>query len=230
MGYAVSAPAAYGHGGYIDSGLDYARNSYPAYAPHSMSRRRSNPWYDDNYDYGESYRDYDDPYSHTLGRSIMPSNAMVPAAPPMRQRRASFVTPVNNRDMYSQYRHGGRPGSMSIKFKRKGSFVAGIGLDEAQSHVRLSNNDGYSLYDLHADSRGSILLKVKWMGHSSLTYEIPLDAYDGRVNLSTLARRVSRACVHYLQSNVIPVVWERVELHHLEEISYGIWQPMLSTR
>lgn len=50
---------------------------------------------------------------------------------------------------------------MSIKFKRKGSFVAGIGLDEAQSHVRLSNNDGYSLYDLHADSRGSILLKVK---------------------------------------------------------------------
>ena len=34
-----------------------------------------------------------------------------------------------------------------------------------------------------------------------MTYEIPLDAsgYDGRVSLQTLARRVSRACVHYLQ-------------------------------
>ena len=51
--------------------------------------------------------------------------------------------------------------STVIKFKRKGSFVAGIGLDEAQSHIRLSNNDAYSLYDFHADSRGRILLKVK---------------------------------------------------------------------
>ena len=32
-----------------------------------------------------------------------------------------------------------------------------------------------------------------------MTYEIPLDGYDGRINLQTLARRVSRACVHYLQ-------------------------------
>lgn len=82
----------------------------------------------------------------------------------MRHRRhsaVSFVTPAGGRDVYSQYRHGGRPGSLSIKFKRKGSFMAGIGLDEAQSHMRLSNNDAYSLYDLHADSRGRILLKVK---------------------------------------------------------------------
>lgn len=81
----------------------------------------------------------------------------------MRHRRhstVSFVTP-SGRDVYSHYRHGTRPGNLSIKFKRKGAFVAGIGLDEAQSHVRLSNNDAYSLHDLHADPRGRILLKVK---------------------------------------------------------------------
>jgi hypothetical protein len=151
--------------------------------------------------------------------SSYPYGSMI-SAPPLRHRRASavsFANPASHRDIYSHYRRGGRPGSLRIKFKRKGSFVAGIGLDEAQSHTRLSNNDAYSLYDLHADSRGRILLKVKvrsdflfslncqvklgqqWLGYSSLTYEIPLDAYDGHVNLSTLARRISRACVHYLQ-------------------------------
>jgi len=73
----------------------------------------------------------------------------------------SYVSPLNGRETYSHYRHGGRPGSLSIKFKRKGAFMAGIGLDEAQSHIRLSNNDAYSLHDLHADSRGRILLKVE---------------------------------------------------------------------
>jgi hypothetical protein len=32
------------------------------------------------------------------------------------------------------------------------------------------------------------------------------------------------------QANVIPILWDRVHLHHLEEIAYGIWQPMLSAR
>ncbi|KAF9569414.1 hypothetical protein CPC08DRAFT_623846 [Agrocybe pediades] len=122
------------------------------------------------------------------------------------------------------------PSAIHIKFKRKGSFTSGIGLDEAQSHIRLSGNDAYSFHDLHADGRGRIHLRVKWTGYSSLTYEIPLDGYDGRVDLQTLARRVSRACVHYLQANVIPIVWDGVLLHHLEEVSYGVWQPMLSTR
>lgn len=36
-----------------------------------------------------------------------------------------------------------------------------------------------------------------------MTYEIPLDGYDGRVSLQTLARRVSRACVHYLQASTL---------------------------
>jgi hypothetical protein len=261
MGYAVSAPAAYGHGGYIDSGVGsfsslyltlslshldtskYTPNSYSMYAPQPISRRLTGPsklifpfpmilkdlilthsykaGYDDNYDYGDSY--YDD---HHHSRSATPHSftsyphSSMISAPQMRHRRASgvsFAEPLSHRDIYSHYRRGSRPGSLRIKFKRKGAFVAGVGLDEAQSHTRLSNNDGYSLYDLHADSRGRILLKVKvsnnslfslnhyvkldqqWLGYSSLTYEIPLDAYDGRVNLSTLARRVSRACGHYLQ-------------------------------
>ena len=30
------------------------------------------------------------------------------------------------------------------------------------------------------------------------------------------------------QANVIPILWDRVQLHHLEEVAYGVWQPMLS--
>lgn len=40
---------------------------------------------------------------------------------------------------------------------------------------------------------------LQWTGYTSLTYEIPLDVHDGRVSMQSLARRVSRACVHYLQ-------------------------------
>jgi hypothetical protein len=61
-------------------------------------------------------------------------------------------------------------------------------------------------------------------------YEVPLDTYDGRVSLQTLARRVSRACVHYFQSHIIPISFDRLELHHLEEHSYGVWQAMLAMR
>ena len=32
-----------------------------------------------------------------------------------------------------------------------------------------------------------------------MTYELPADSYDGRVELQTLARRIARACVHYIQ-------------------------------
>lgn len=57
---------------------------------------------------------------------------------------------------------GGYPGAINIKFKRKGSFVgSGIGLDEAQQRVKLSNNDTYSFHDMHADSRRRIYLKIK---------------------------------------------------------------------
>ena len=83
-----------------------------------------------------------------------------------------------------------------------------------------------------------------------MTYEIPVDGYEGRVQLQTLARRIARACVHFLQvnacsstpinvangshpaslqANMIPISWDRVILYHLEEISIGVWQPVLST-
>lgn len=54
------------------------------------------------------------------------------------------------------------PGSLKIKFRRKGSLSAGISLREAQDHyIRLSCNDYYSLYDFHADSHSRILLRIQ---------------------------------------------------------------------
>ncbi len=125
--------------------------------------------YDDYNDFGDAQY-YDGGYSRSVTpHSLvpqphhMPTN-MVTVPPPMRHRRhstVSYVAAPVGRDAYSHYRHGTRPGSLAIKFKRKGAFMAGIGLDEAQSHVRLSNNDAYSVHDLHADGRGRILLKIK---------------------------------------------------------------------
>lgn len=31
------------------------------------------------------------------------------------------------------------------------------------------------------------------------------------------------------QANMVPISWDRVILYHLEEISIGVWQPVLST-
>lgn len=62
-------------------------------------------------------------------------------------------------------------------------------------------------------------------------------AFQGHVSIT--CRRVTSVLVlakktltmaDTVQANIIPVVWDRVELHHLEEVSYGVWQPMLSTR
>lgn len=38
-----------------------------------------------------------------------------------------------------------------------------------------------------------------------MTYEIPVDGYDGRVSLQTVARRIARACVHFLQVSAYSV-------------------------
>ncbi|KAF8165079.1 hypothetical protein B0H34DRAFT_780060 [Crassisporium funariophilum] len=195
---------------------------YQIYGPPSsavvpMARRLTGGGYDNM---EEPY--YDERQMSAVGHHAPMSSMIMP-----RQRRHSTVSFAARPPAVDAYR---LPSSIHIKFRRKGSFVAGIGLDEAQSRIRLSGNDGYSFHDLHADSRRRIYLRIKWVGYSSLTYEIPLDGYDGRVDLQTLARRVSRACVHYLQANVIPIPWDRVQLHHLEEVSYGVWQPMLSTR
>ena len=95
---------------------------------------------------------------------------------------------------------------------------SGIDLGEAQGNVRLSGNDLYTFHDLHTDDRRRIHLVVQvgsiclicnylstdpmveqWGGYQPLTYEIPLDGYDGLVDLQALARRTARAVIHYLQ-------------------------------
>lgn len=37
-----------------------------------------------------------------------------------------------------------------------------------------------------------------------MTYELPVDTYDGRVELQTVARRIARACCHFLQVSMRP--------------------------
>lgn len=39
-----------------------------------------------------------------------------------------------------------------------------------------------------------------------MTYEIPVDGYEGRVQLQTVARRIARACVHFLQVSTCPAL------------------------
>jgi len=206
---------------------DYPQPSYSIYGPPPptvpLTHRLTAPGAYDDIDIRDSYYPDDRP----LSRAALTPMVGIHNLPRMRHRRHSTVSFITSPPAIDAYR---RPSSINIKFKRKGAFLAGITLAEAQSsHVRLSGNDLYTTHDFHAGRHRTIYLRVKWTGYTSLTYEIPLDVHDGRVSMQSLARRVSRACVHYLQANVIPVPWDRVELHHLEEVSYGVWQPMLST-
>ena len=59
------------------------------------------------------------------------------------------------------YRAGRALSGTVVKFKRKGGFRSGITLGEAMSDAHLSSNDYYSLYDLNADARGRIILKIR---------------------------------------------------------------------
>ncbi|KAJ3773963.1 hypothetical protein FB446DRAFT_787308 [Lentinula raphanica] len=224
---------------------------YDAYNPHSLSRRPS--MYGGSsyaYDHGGYHHDgynsmYGAPYSMgavtpmmgsayddmSMRESYYPDIRRPVSAMSVRPRRHSAVSAMSRVPLPPPLDAFRRASSIHIKFKRRGSLMAGISLAEAQGYARLSNNDYYSLHDLHADRRHTIFLKIRWAGYNSLTYEIPLEAsYDDRINLQTLARRISRACVHYLQANRIPIPWDRVDLHHIEEISYGVWQPMLTSR
>ncbi|KAJ8456714.1 hypothetical protein ONZ51_g4010 [Trametes cubensis] len=205
-------PTEYGYQDPIYAGAygeTYPQGAYPVYtAQRTVSQ------------YGRAYDDLDlrDPYYADRHYS----------ASQMRRRRSSMSRSLSRmgRPMLDGYR---RMSSSVIKFKRKGGFRSGITLGEAMSDAHLTNNYDYSVYDLNADGRGRIILKVKWTGYNSMTYEIPVDTYDGRVELQTIARRIARACVHFLQTNVIPVSWDRVVLYHLEELSPGTWQPVLSS-
>ncbi|KAI0069183.1 hypothetical protein BV25DRAFT_1791661 [Artomyces pyxidatus] len=124
-----------------------------------------------------------------------------------------------------------RIGGTHIKFRVKGSYHPGVTLGEAMGNVRLSSSSAYTFHELNTDSRGRLTLRVRWGGYRSLTYEIPVSGYeDGRyVNLQSLARRISRAIVHFLTTNAIAIPWDRVVLHRLEETSLGVWVPVLTT-
>ena len=39
----------------------------------------------------------------------------------------------------------------------------------------------------------------QWTGYPTLTYEVPIDGYDGRISLQTLMRRIARGCLHFVQ-------------------------------
>jgi len=116
-----------------------------------------------------------------------------------------------------------------VRFKRKGAFRSGISLGEAQANVRLAGHDSYTFNDLGVDHRGKIYVKVSWPGYSPLNYEIPVDGYGGLIDLQSLTRRIGRAVSHYLQANIIPIPWDRIELSHMEEVSMGTWHLKMTT-
>ncbi|KAA1466045.1 hypothetical protein DENSPDRAFT_768703 [Dentipellis sp. KUC8613] len=120
-------------------------------------------------------------------------------------------------------------GGTHIKFRVKGSWRQGVTLGEAMANVRLSNSSTYSFHDLNVDNRGRLILRVRWTGYRSLTYEIPVSGYGGSVHMQSLARRIARAIVHFLTTNAITIPWDRVVLHRLEEMSLGTWMPVLTT-
>ncbi|OSX59308.1 hypothetical protein POSPLADRAFT_1150023 [Postia placenta MAD-698-R-SB12] len=159
----------------------YPQTTYPIYAP---QRTASQYAYDDT-----NYRDSYFPEHYQYSSSAYGT----PHATRMNRRRSSMSRRRMHPDGYR------RMGSTLIKFKRKGGFRSGITLGEAMSNAHLSGNDSYTIYDLNADHRGKIVLKLRWTGYTSMTYELPVDGYDGRVELQTLARRVARACVHFIQ-------------------------------
>jgi len=117
-----------------------------------------------------------------------------------------------------------------LKFKIKGGYHSGVSLIEAMDNVRLSGDKTYSHRDLNTDGRGNLYMKIIWSGYAPLTYEIPVDGYDGRMSLQTLMRRVSRACLHYVQSRAIPIRPERILLHSIEEVMPGTWQPVMTVQ
>jgi len=147
-----------------------------------------------------------------------------------RARRASSVGPGMGLggyvpDMY--HRPGGR---VAVKFRLTGEHRSGMTLNEALSSELLSQSRPYMLHDLAPDMYRKITLKVRWSGYRSNTYEIPLSTdLSGYVNLQSLARRTARAIVHFMHANGIFLPYDRVVIHRLEEISPGIWIPVLMT-
>jgi len=193
------------------------QQSYSLYgAPSASLSQHHIPAYDDM---GIARHDSYYQGDHHVSGGIYP-----PVVQPMslsRRRRSSSSVSFGSRPTFPETFR--RSGSSIIKFKRKGAFRSGVTLSEAQANVRLSGWDSYTYHDLGVDARGKIYMRIRWPGYSPLNYEIPIDGYEGRVDLQALARRVGRAVAHYLQANVIPIPWDRIELLHLEEVEMGTW-------
>lgn len=47
-----------------------------------------------------------------------------------------------------------------VTFKRKGAFMAGVSLGEAQANVKLAGSDTYTYSELGVDHRGKIYVKI----------------------------------------------------------------------
>lgn len=168
-----------------------------------------------------------DPYYPERRRSISGYPPLVQSLGIPRPRRSSSVSYTSSSGFVDPLRRGfGRV----LKFKRKGAFRAGITIGEAQANVRLSGSDMYTFQDLGVDARGKIYVNLRWPGYPPLNYEIPVDGYSGYVDVQSLARRVGRAVSHYLQANVIPIRWDRIEMQYLEEMSIGTWHLKMSTQ
>jgi hypothetical protein len=154
---------------------NYPQPSYPIYGPPTapMSHRLTGPCTSllffpsfHQADIDHLLLAYED---ITQRNTYFPDDRQIPGTPfpsviphssltmPRRHRRHS-VSFANLPPPMDAFR---RPSSIHVKFKRKGAFNAGITLGEAQSHVRLSSNDSYSVHDFHADHRGRILLKIR---------------------------------------------------------------------
>jgi len=163
---------------------------------------------------------------------------LIGPAPPMtpypsqysgkRMRRASSVGPMGfGVGFDTNHVMGTRP---PVKFRLSGQKRSGISVMDALQRVPLSQSRPYMMQDIAPDMYGKITLKVRWTGYHSNTYSIPLErSYEGYLDLQSLARRSARAIVHFMQANNIFLSWDRVMIHHLEEIRPGIWIPVLMT-
>ncbi|THH08129.1 hypothetical protein EW145_g2911 [Phellinidium pouzarii] len=191
---------------------------YGAYDDLALNRRSS--YYGNDADYA-TY-----PSTPYASSAIAPSRSRMGRASSVSFHHQASVGPVST-SYYGSYDHRGK--LPKIKFRSKYS-TSGMSLADAVNGERPMGGDSYKWHELHADRNGEILLKVAWTGYRTITYRVPVDWYDGRVRISSLARRVARACIHYLQSNAIPQSWERVKIYSIEEITYGTWQPQLTVK
>ncbi|PCH41342.1 hypothetical protein WOLCODRAFT_131859 [Wolfiporia cocos MD-104 SS10] len=180
-GYGYDQPLTPGVYGEVSP---YTPGAYPIYPP-QRTMSQYHPY--DDIGVRDSY--FPEDYHYAA------SGYGTPYAPSIARRRSSMSRSRSRLPLDGYHRLSG----MLVKFKRKGGFRSGITLGEAMSNVFLSGNESFSYYDLNADHRGKIILKIRWTGYTSMTYELPVDGYDGRVELQTLARRVARACMHFIQ-------------------------------